>query len=305
MDVPMPDYEPASTNGSRRTRNFIVAIDFGTTFSSVAYRGYYDASELARGGYLAVELVGKYLHDPSFAYTGITSGMVPSDLWYQQKAESAFTKFASKENQEQPIVIDEENEEEEDFASDSDTGSSVDGDAKIKRPSSDPSKSARTASELLWGYSVMHQLQDTENETEPSRRLSRFKLILDDSPHTAKIRDRLSETCKTFKKMRLIEEDYDTIADFLSHLLRHTKNCLSIDKAYTESSRVDFVLCVPAIWSSKALRKMQVAMIKAAAQSGFGTMRNGCIEDLFIVSEPEAAAECLLASEDTALQVRV
>jgi len=39
---------------------------------------------------------------------------------------------------------------------------------------------------------------------------------------------------------------------------------------------------------------MQTAMATGIEKSGFGTVQSGSIDNLFIVSEPEAAASCVL-----------
>jgi hypothetical protein len=156
---------------------------------------------------------------------------------------------------------------------------------------------------LFWGYGVQDQLKEADYDADHSRHLSRFKLTLDESPYTANVRNTLSETCKSLKKMRLIEDDTDVIADYLEQLFQHTKKRLIESEGYTDASTVEFVLCVPAIWEAKASRKMQIAMGRAIKNSGLGRLQNGSINNLFLVSEPEAAAACVLASEKTRLKV--
>ncbi len=64
-------------------------------------------------------------------------------------------------------------------------------------------------------------------------------------------------------------------------------------------------MCVPAIWEQAACRGMQTAMATALKQAQFTRVRveNNSIENLFIVSEPEAAAAYVLAMESV-IQVR-
>jgi hypothetical protein len=60
---------------------------------------------------------------------------------------------------------------------------------------------------------------------------------------------------------------------------------------------LETILCVPAIWSQKACRDMQTAMAIAMGQAGFPgvDVEDNNIDNLFIVSEPEAAAAFVLA----------
>jgi hypothetical protein len=68
---------------------------------------------------------------------------------------------------------------------------------------------------------------------------------------------------------------------------------------FDDSYSKEIVLCVPAIWTQKACRDMQTAMARAMGQARFEgvDVRNNSIENLFIVSEPEAAAAYVLATE--------
>jgi len=104
--------------------------------------------------------------------------------------------------------------------------------------------------------------------------------------------------------MLLINEDTDLIADYLAQLLQHTKKRLIDSEGYTDTSTVEFVLCVPAVWKAEAIRQMEIALTTAVANTGLGKLQHGSIDNLFIVSEPEGAAACVLAREKTRLKVR-
>jgi hypothetical protein len=48
---------------------------------------------------------------------------------------------------------------------------------------------------------------------------------------------------------------------------------------------------------------MQAAMSTAAKRSEFGNLVNGNLDNLFIISEPEAAAACVLAEDSNDIYV--
>jgi hypothetical protein len=97
---------------------------------------------------------------------------------------------------------------------------------------------------------------------------------------------------------RIIQKPLDVIVDFLTSLMRHAKS--EIERAgFDDSYKTEIVLCVPAIWTQKALRDMQGALAKAMALAGFPGVDpdTNTIDNLFIVSEPEAAAAFVLTNE--------
>lgn len=79
-------------------------------------------------------------------------------------------------------------------------------------------------------------------------------------------------------------------------MFQHTKSQLEIKEDYKIDSPVSFVLSIPAIWSPKATHILQEIVISAIQMTGFCQLRHGCLDDLFIVTEPEAAATFLMAT---------
>lgn len=296
QDILMGGFE---ADAGSDTRHFVVAVDFGTTFSSVAYVGYTHESQRRRLGYRQVEIVDRW---PDHPYGNFTCHDVPTELWYSQRKARPFSLERSALER-QPLRNDASSEEEDDDDEGSDSEESARDRVVPDQHLAILSNGDSHPSSLFWGYGVQDQLKEGDYETDHLRHLTRFKLILDDSLWTAKVRDNLSPSLKTLKYMRLIEHDTDIIADYMEQLFRHTKKRLAESDGYTDASTVEFVLCVPAIWKSKASRQMQVAMGRAIANSGFGRLQNGSVDNLFLVSEPEAAAACVLASEKTRLKV--
>jgi hypothetical protein len=287
----------SDADAAPNTRHFVVAVDFGTTFSSVAYVGYTHPNQRRRIGFQQVEIVDRY---PDHPYGNFTCHDVPTEIWYSQRIARP-THHDRSDFEHQTLADDISSGDNDDDASD--TEASSEGTSEPDQHFSALLNGDSKPASLFWGYVVQDQLKEADYDADHSRRLSRFKLMLDESPHTANVRNTLSETCKTLKKMRLIEDDTDIIADYLEQLFQHTKKRLIESEGYTDASTVEFVLCIPAIWEAKASRKMQVAMGTAITNSGLGKLQNGSVDNLFLVSEPEAAAACVLASEKTRLKV--
>lgn len=284
-DTPMQD--------ANDDRHFVIAIDFGTTFSSVAYVGYQYANQRTRLTLQQIEIADCYPYNP---YGNFPCHDVPTELWYSQRISRPIPHSRD--------TVDRQPEE--------DDGSSADNeDRGINIRAGTPetpelmhlpsAKSKRTP--LLWGYGVQDQLLEADYNTNHSRHLSRFKLILDESAHTEKVRNGLSKSCSMLKKMLLINEDTDLIADYLTQLLQHTKKRLIDSEGFTANSTVELVLCVPAVWKAEATRQMIIALTTAVADTGLGRLQHGSIDNLFIVSEPEGAAACVLAREKKRLRV--
>jgi hypothetical protein len=118
--------------------------------------------------------------------------------------------------------------------------------------------------------------------------------LLDRSANTRTLRKHLRQTLSGLKKRNIIQNDEDVIADFLTCLFKFTKEKLEQLFYLIDNPTVELVMCVPAIWTPRARRKMHQAMAIAVDRTGLGQTRNNCIEDLFIVSEPEAAAAFVL-----------
>jgi hypothetical protein len=97
------------------------------------------------------------------------------------------------------------------------------------------------------------------------------------------------------------EEDADetnnpkNILDGIPCLLQHARSNLA---GLGDSCKVEAVLCVPAIWKSKACGDMQRDMAHAMKQAGFQYF------DMLCVSEPEAAAAYKLQSRDLTVSYR-
>jgi len=157
-----------------------------------------------------------------------------------------------------------------------------------------------TPNSFRWGYAVHEARRLPAAHTDPKNEaLSRFKLLLDNSPLTDRVRQELRDPLEQLRKRHIIKNDLDVIVDFLTCLLRHTRTELEA-AGFDDSYQMEIVLCVPTIWTQKACRDMQTAMAKAMQRARFVgvDVQNNSIENLFIVSEPEAAAAYVLKNDE-------
>lgn len=127
---------------------------------------------------------------------------------------------------------------------------------------------------IIWGYEVkQHQT--------PLRYL---KLLLDPRQHLPHFvsKDRLQEQLR-----RLNKTPTEAVSHYLSLLHNKAKEALvrHYGRTMAESTTIDFVLTVPAVWSDTA----KDATLKAAKKAGLGP-------NLQMISEPEAAAIYTLKS---------
>ncbi|ESU09152.1 hypothetical protein FGSG_04005 [Fusarium graminearum PH-1] len=87
---------------------------------------------------------------------------------------------------------------------------------------------------------------------------------------------------------------------YLTKLLDFT-NCEIQKNLGLEADQIDateMAICVPVIWGQMAIRNMQFCMGLAARLAGFPgvTVKNKSMDNVFIVSEPEAGATWLLSA---------
>lgn len=118
-------------------------------------------------------------------------------------------------------------------------------------------------------------------------RLHRFKLLLDDTEETQYERQR---TATILEELGLTVED--AIAQYLVLVLEHTVSKLTAHHSHARGLPVQLVATVPAIWDGRARTVMIRALERAAHQVHFGDH-----QDIFLVSEPDAAATSFCESE--------
>ncbi|KAF7593676.1 hypothetical protein BBP40_011086 [Aspergillus hancockii] len=152
--------------------------------------------------------------------------------------------------------------------------------------------------DYYWGYEVQKVMRELDDGDERrAQGIHRFKLLLDTSELTSNLRKELVPTLDMLQEKNIISDkrETDIIADYLKRLFDHTKVQMRERHLYTDGELVEFALCIPAIWTRKACRTMQMAMTAALHRTGFITERFHDVDNLFIVHEPEAAAAYVFA----------
>ncbi|KAE9377463.1 hypothetical protein N431DRAFT_329570 [Stipitochalara longipes BDJ] len=294
----MAEAEPAPAEPSSR---LIVAFDFGTTFSSVAYASVSEYTPRDTVSITDVKCIARYPDDRP--RPGVTFGWepredVPSELWYSLPQTSKYRQPGLQSVQ----ISEEESMNDDPTLSDgsSEFSCSFPDDAdNLENEEENPRENGGRSDALFWGFGVQKQLQNIDIPKDGTRRITRFKLMLDErSEETEDIRAELLPILKNLKRSKLIKHNTDVISDYLEQLFKHTKDELRRLNEYSANIPIEFVLCVPAVWPSRACRAMQAAMSAAAKRSELGSLVNGSLDNLFIISEPEAAAACVLAEDN-------
>jgi len=283
------DVEMTTDDGNRR---IILAVDFGTTFSSVAYVQLSGLTQDTTRRLQQVKCITKYPGDRSAPRHGWQPREdTPTELWYSL-GESAARK-APDDTAVGSTEDDSASDEDSPFHFGSEAPSESEGE-RDRQPEQRGEK-PRNLGTKFWGFEVQLEMQRSYQPTDSMNRVIRFKLMLDEANVlTSTIRGAIKAAVRNLKKLKMIEKDTDIITDYLTQLLTHTKKELSKAPDFDDNIPIEFVLSIPAVWPSKACRIMQAAMATAAQRSGLGNPDGESLNNLFIVSEPEAAAACVL-----------
>ncbi|KAL2141237.1 hypothetical protein VTI28DRAFT_2650 [Corynascus sepedonium] len=276
-----------------------MAVDFGTTYSAIAYVALEGGRE-GLSGYLdpmRIRTIQNYPDDATFgSLNDEMRSEVPTEVIYPLDRD-----FRKKEGlraggrEDQSKDVPNHGIGELELQDDSDNPLAIFG---TQYDDDQDQMSIDEASLFRWGYGAHELWGRSATHADPRNKpLARFKLLLDNTSRTEAIRNELNITLQELKRRRIIRDPRDVIVDFLTCLLRHAKAELE-NAGFDDSYKLETILCVPAIWSQKACRDMQTAMAKAMGQAGFPgvDIQNNNIDNLFIVSEPEAAAAFVLAN---------
>lgn len=274
---------------------FIIAVDFGTTFSTVAFVRVDPGTRPRLIGPESIRCIDHYPEVPvgALADAFTTNTSVPTELWYDlKKAKAGPSSFLES------YTVDDDSDtslEREWYSA-----SSNHEDSECEEPQSMPKKNAKsTRPPPVWGHAVHNKIMQPDETLADSRHLTRFKLMLDDSDVTKTLRKKTEADIKALKAAKIIEQPVDLITDYLTQLFKHTKSQLAQSHDLRDDSLVELVLCVPTLWSEKACRTMQVAMARALETSTLAKTDRGSVRDLFLVAEPEAAAAFALSDPES------
>jgi hypothetical protein len=301
-------YDPVSNAGVER---LIVAIDFGTTFSSVAYARLsigmspedvdLDHHVSCIGKFKGFEVPAQGLLEPPQA--------VPSILWYDDGQTKSWRNVLSNRDNYDAQRFDDEDDRDDSSSDDDDSEdqgshSHFDDRNEIRQSATERFKaSAGTLEDQRWGFDVQRHLSHLELPREEAQPLTKFKLNLVAGAETDDVRTELRPILASLKKKGLIDYDTDIYKHFFSHLLRHTKEQLQQSDQLHEYTVLQFVLCVPAEWPGSACQIMQTALEEAVKDVGLSHNAMNDVCNLFMISEPEAAAECILAEAGSEVYV--
>lgn len=174
-----------------------------------------------------------------------------------------------------------------------------------------PGRDFRVPTSSDWGYSVSTSGVTFDPNIDNIRAgrgdefsaITRIKLMFDEGDLTSSIRDnRVFPALDFLRRSGLIGSDKDVIANFLTHLLKHAKDQLEIAGFIKEDDVVGFVLCVPAAWKARSRMGMHCALATAVEAAEIGRVKRRCVQNLMIVSEPEAAATYILRSNHVSVR---
>ncbi|KAI1775051.1 hypothetical protein F4818DRAFT_451981 [Hypoxylon cercidicola] len=271
------------------SKRLVMSIDFGTTYSAVSYIA---LSEHQRVDFVSsrdIRSIENYPNDKNREEGSQMKKQVPTEVMYPLDPQ-----FRGRANLNRPI-----NTERSATSSDEEPPRHEADAMDIDNTGYDISMIMSDSNDFKWGYK-MHEAwgRPATHFRQTSKAMSRFKLLLDQSPETQVLRNSLRSTLKHLTSKKIVESEVGVIADFLTCLLRHAKSQLQSLRIY-DDYQVEIVLCVPAIWTQKACRDMQMALLTAMKSAEFKGVHpsHQAIENLFIVSEPEAAAAFILDTE--------
>lgn len=287
----VPDELLIDPDDNITSKRLILSIDFGTTYSAMSYIALSENQRVDHISSLDISSIENYPDDMNPDSESQMKKEVPTELMYPLDPQ-----FRSRANLSRPIMgvasLDNESPRDETDAME------VDG------IEDDISMMMSDSRDFKWGYG-MHEAwgRPATHFKKTSKAMNRFKLLLDGG-QTPGIRNKLRSTVKYLSSKKIVESEVGVIADFLTCLLRHAKSQLQLLGLYDDYG-VEMVLCVPAIWTQKACRDMQMALLIAMRMAEFKGVNpsHQAIENLFIVSEPEAAAAFTLNTEPN-IQVR-
>jgi hypothetical protein len=297
-------YDPINNTTEDR---MIIAIDFGTTFSSVAY------TVVPRGvspediDYRRVRCIDKYPgYEPPPGVRDFGQE-VPTELWYDDGSVAERLRNLSYGTEDRRGIHD-HSDPEESSSGDDDVPGQDDSRSGIDSGSEEPAtaqrKSTRTTPAVqYWGYQVQQKLNTSNVPKDEARPLARFKLSLEHKGETDGIRAEISTIVQTLMRKRVLKNETEVYKHFLSHLLKHTKDQLMATNELKPHMYIQFVLCVPAKWPTRACRIMQTALEEAVIEAAISDSAEKSVQNMFMISEPEAAAECILAEARSELYV--
>lgn len=297
-----PTCPPEADTLDQRSK-FILAVDFGTTYSTVSYAKVDYGIEAASLGVNDIQCIDDYTKAAggSDARANSRKDNVPTEILYLGPATSASDVLDSDSASECSSLMDTTPGTTQNHRQIRRTGR--------KRAKKRSTKNSRNASQskwtrpagisLKWGFSVqdMQRYPEELQSYQSSETVKLIKLSLgDEAEHLTLKRRELAEQIQRLQSRQFVRDRDHVLQDYLTRLLHHAKCKLRKEAGLQDHSKLEFVLCVPVSWSEGACRIMHDAMAGAIQNCRLEDLAENIISDLFIVSEPEAAAQFVLAS---------
>jgi hypothetical protein len=290
----------------------IIAIDFGTTFSSVAYSVLPAGTSPDQVSLHHVRCIGRYPgYEPVPGVPLDYRYDVPTELWYDDGSVERLRLRTLHHDDDAYQQHDEQSDSESSSCDDDLTQLVTTPLEEDETPSSQAASTHTAPATQFWGYEVQQRLNSIDIHTDDARPLTRFKLNLEqkketeDMEKTKDLKTEMRGALKDLIKKKIIRHESDVYTDYLTHLLRHTKTQLLLSNDLRPNMVFQFVLCVPAKWPTSGCRIMQTALEKAVTAAELDEHADQGAHDIFMISEPEAAAECILAETNSGILVGV
>ncbi|KLP11369.1 hsp70 protein [Fusarium fujikuroi] len=156
---------------------------------------------------------------------------------------------------------------------------------------------------VQWGFQVQHYMTKVMSHSDKTcSLLYGFKNLMNQSEsHEVQNRPlvktlrRLSQNHSCSREISIHDMVLLVTIDYLTNLLSHAKTEIT---GSTNITSTELVICVPVIWRQKALRGIQACVAIAARRVNFPGVDfgNDCATQVFMITEPEAAATWLLSN---------
>ncbi|KAE9373611.1 hypothetical protein N431DRAFT_231547 [Stipitochalara longipes BDJ] len=288
-------------------KKFVVGIDYGTTFTSVSY---YAVQTKAQGRPARASDIRTVKDWPDAPYE--LDEQVPTEIWYSpiaiaREPLNENDQFdAPKSNPSSTQIVEEEYDTEivHEIAGHG-VGEKASAPTDVGEERERPSFLEPQSTELFWGYTVSLKRYQALITRDTSLLVQRPKLMLLGTAYTEGDRKALRNQItrlvnhgiiRKYGKKREpdIRDIRDVITDFLIKVFQHTKNYLGRREGYFKGCPVEFVITVPTVWTQEASRILQFSVEAAIKATEFGCLKNGSVDNLFLIPEPEAGLTWLL-----------
>jgi hypothetical protein len=286
----------------------IIAIDFGTTFTSVAYTVIPIGVLPEKVDISHVKCIGNYPgYEPPPGKQDFRED-VSTELWYDHGRTGSGGQRSgniSNHGYQSSVCDDEVSSSDDDESGDQESRLQFDDINGVKHLAKTQTRATAlsAAKQQYWGYEVQQKLSVMNAPQDEAQPLTRIKLNLVSNSKTNHIRNEIQSTLTALRKQGIINKDTDIYRHYLTHLLDHTKEQLLSSNDLQQDMPIEFVLCVPAKWPITACRVMQTALEEAVKDVSLSKNAKDDVCNLFIISEQEAAAECILAEAGSKLYV--